>query len=315
MKENKVIIYGAGENCKHMLSFLKYCNLDSLVYAVCDSSKEKVGSYIFDKPVLSFEESNDLHLQYVVTALENNKKDICKFLSEKHQQYYKDVFDWLRFELEFNPTDLNRDYCAFFHESMMDGYYDYAETEDCLRVFWGSSSVFLSMFNTLDLSSVIELACGKGRHVEQYADKAGQIVLVDILEKNIDFCKKRFMHRDNIKYYQNNGHDLSELHDEEYSALFTYDAMVHFELFDIYNYLLETYRVLKRGGKGLFHHSNLMTSYDQTFANPHNSGGRNFMCKELFAYLAYKAGFEIIDQKVIDWNSPQMDCITLVQKL
>lgn len=43
------------------------------------------------------------------------------------------------------------------------------------------------------------------------------------------------------------------------------------------------------------------------------------MSKNIFAYLAYKCGFEILEQKVIDWGTgerlvKELDCITLVRK-
>lgn len=39
------------------------------------------------------------------------------------------------------------------------------------------------------------------------------------------------------------------------------------------------------------------------------------MTKEVFAYLAYRAGFEIVSQKVIDWKIKDIDCISLIQKI
>ena len=47
---------------------------------------------------------------------------------------------------------------------------------------------------------------------------------------------------------------------------------------------------------------------------PNNPGSRKFMSKELFAYLAYQCGFEILDQIVIDWSLPKMDCLSLCEK-
>ena len=58
-----------------------------------------------------------------------------------------------------------------------------------------------------------------------------------------------------------------------------------------------------------------MLNYRQSFDNASNPGGRNFMSKELFAYLAYHAGFEIVEQQVIDWSLEKMDCITLLKKM
>lgn len=48
------------------------------------------------------------------------------------------------------------------------------------------------MFQQLDLTNVVELACGRGRHVPMYIDKAGGVTLVDILQKNIEICQERF---------------------------------------------------------------------------------------------------------------------------
>ena len=49
-----------------------------------------------------------------------------------------------------------------------------------------------------------------------------------------------------------------------------------------------------------------------SFVNaPH---GRSFMSKEVFAYLAYRAGFNILEQKIIDWEIKDLDCISLIQK-
>ena len=59
-------------------------------------------------------------------------------------------------------------------------------------MFWGEESVFYRFFRELDLHNVIELACGRGRHVSYYMNKAEMITLVDILEENMVICKERF---------------------------------------------------------------------------------------------------------------------------
>lgn len=114
-------------------------------------------------------------------------------------------------------------------------------------------------------------------------------------------------------YYHNNGFNLEKLQDNSYTALFTYDSMVHFEMMDVKEYLQDIYRVLRRGGKALFHHSNYSADYKADFAHaPH---ARCFMNKDLFAYLANRVGFKILSQEVIDWYGiSNLDCITLVEK-
>ena len=119
--------------------------------------------------------------------------------------------------------------------------------KDVVDVFWNENSVFYRYFKQLDLSSVIELACGHGRHVPYYIDRAGKVTLVDILEENMEICKARFKRYDKLEYYKNNGYNLEKLPDESYTSLFTYDSMVHFELMDVYEYLKDIYRVMRRG--------------------------------------------------------------------
>lgn len=210
-----------------------------------------------------------------------------------------------------SSIEANREYIAEYHIDKMNFYFDLAEEDKSMDVFWCENSPFKKLFQQLDLTRVVELACGRGRHVQKYIMHAQNIILVDILKKNIDYCKKRFKDENKIQYYVNNGFDLSQLHTDSCTALFTYDAMVHFEMLDIFQYLKETKRVLAEGGKALFHHSNNTKNYKITFST--GSQGRNYMSKQLFAYLANRAGLTVIEQHEIDWGEDKkLDCITLV---
>ena len=88
--------------------------------------------------------------------------------------------------------------------------------------------------------------------------------------------------------------------------------MVHFEMIDIYRYLKDIFRVLKPGGMALIHHSNNSDDYKASFTN--SIYGRSFMSDKIFAYLAYRCGIEICNQKVIDWGVENLDCISLIMK-
>ncbi len=194
----------------------------------------------------------------------------------------------------------------------------YNDAEGWLDVFWGSDSPFLPLFDKLDCSRITELACGRGRHVNQYKARARGITLVDINQTNIDFCKKRFAQESNISYHVTGGNNFSVVEGGTQTAVFSYDAMVHFELLDIASYLRDTARVLAPGGMGLFHHSNYAANPGGFYkSNPH---WRNFMSADIFAHLAARAGLRILSQTLISWDVGKplvanIDCISLCQKV
>lgn len=262
-------------------------------------------------PVLNkFEISDKEKYKVIITILNKEVRDEAE-KKIKQEGFQIDTIENLISQND-DQVGKNRSYIALFHEETMDDYYKEAETEESLSVFWDKSSVFFNMFQQLDVEKVVELACGKGRHVFNYIKHSDEVMLVDILNQNINDCRKRFHSFSKVDYYVNNGYDLSKLKDNYYTALFTYDAMVHFEMIDIYYYLKETYRVLKKGGRALFHHSNNHSDYRTTFSS--GEGGRNFMSMKLFAYLAHRAGLIIIDQQKVDWAFPESDGVTLVEK-
>ncbi|MCR5416435.1 MAG: class I SAM-dependent methyltransferase [Pseudobutyrivibrio sp.] len=310
-----MIIYGAGKIAKENFAFISYLGFDSEVNLFCDIRAKDLKNFL-GKRVVDYKEARKLNDYFVIGVQKGtqNHDEISNVLEKNNEKYYDDIFSWLSETKGMNRNDIYRDYCAYYHVHEMDSYFEKSEYEKNLNVFWNSNSVFYKLFCKLDLTSVVELACGRGRHVPYYYDKAKQIMLVDILEQNLNFCKERFNGKDNISYYCNNGKDLSDLGSSAYTSLFTYDAMVHFELIDINSYLSETYRILKKGGYALFHHSNDDSDYRNWFGGTTNPGGRSFMSKKIFAHLAYRNGFEIVDQVVIDWSASNMDCITLVRK-
>jgi ubiquinone/menaquinone biosynthesis C-methylase UbiE len=192
-------------------------------------------------------------------------------------------------------------------------YYEIAERN--LWPFWSKGSPFLRMFNTLNLINLVELACGHGRHAAYIRDhySVGHITLVDINQPNIAFCQARFANDDRFSYLANSGSDLLPLASNFYSAVFCYDAMVHFEYDDVFSYLREIYRILLPDGRTLLHHSNNDKNPGASYSdNPH---WRNFMSARLFAHAAMRSGFLVVEQQFIDWGGEaQLDCVTLLAK-
>ena len=193
----------------------------------------------------------------------------------------------------------------------------YENVEKGTPLFWRGSSPFLKCFKKLDLTRVIELACGHGRHAQQIKNDSPDIILMDYHQGNIDYCKERFHNQKNFSYHKNDGLGFQPVSDESVTAIFCYDAMVHFDHRNVLKYLEDTRRVLVSGGRALYHHSNnsypFSTHYGQ---NPHS---RNFMTKELFARYCLDSGLKVLDQTVLAWGGGEkrvedLDCLSLIEK-
>lgn len=311
MDKGKFIIYGAGKRGEWCLDFLEWRRMSDKVYVFCDKRSEELKE-IKGKRVISYEEALGLEMPFLISCADSQVADeIFEMIRSDGRDVY--LFDDFYKVLGEEQAVFLREWCAYHHAKHNDNWFADAEEQAAVDVFWNQDSVFYKYFQKLDLQNVIELACGWGRHVPHYIDKAGEVTLVDILEENMSICRDRFKEYNSITYYKNNGYNLERLSDNSYTSLFTYDSMVHFEMMDVYDYLKDIYRVLKDGSKALFHHSNYTQDYMADFS--HSPHARCFMSKELFAYLAVRAGFKILDQKVIDWyDVKNLDCITLLEK-
>lgn len=96
----------------------------------------------------------------------------------------------------------------------------YETAERWTYIFWDRSSRFRRLFDCLDLTATLELACGHGRHSEQIAAQCGRLVLMDIHRENVDFCRSRLSHFPDIEYHLNNGFNFRPLADQSLTSLF-----------------------------------------------------------------------------------------------
>lgn len=303
-----IVLAGAGTSLVLFMDSFKAADVP--IACICDSDPLKIGSFISDIEVCSVDETLgrfpdcEIVLSLVTNSLQQEvaQSFIAKGVAPSRIHCY----------LPSDPNEI-RNFCAQYHQNSMDSYFDSAERPDSLDTFWRKDSPFYRLFSKLNLENVVELACGHGRHVPQYINQAGQITLVDILEKNIQICRERFADFPQVSYYKNNGSDFADLPGNHYTALFTYDSMVHFESIDVYYYLQDTYRILRPGGMALFHHSNNTHDYKQSFNNSVH-GARSYMSAQLFAHYAHRTGLSIVTQQPIDWGLPNLDCLTLVEK-
>lgn len=211
-------------------------------------------------------------------------------------------------------TETNKIIDLWTKDGLDFGYYQKAESEDWLKGFWDKDSTFVKFFNKLNLENTLEIACGAGRHSEQIIQKCGHLWLLDTSEAALEIANKRLKPNENFSVlFHPSGFGIPEdVPGESLTAIFSYDAMVHFEYDCIISYIQDSYRKLKSGGMCLFHHSN----YDK---NPggtihENPSWRNFMSQGLFIHIAKRAGFKLIQSEVFAWTEKDTDCLTLLQK-
>lgn len=106
-------------------------------------------------------------------------------------------------------------------------------------------------------STILEIAPGFGRWTQFLKDLCENLVVVDLSEKCIRHCQKRFDSCSHITYYVNDGYSLDMISDESIDFVFSFDSLVHAEDDVIELYVKQLSTQLKDGGAGFIHHSNL----------------------------------------------------------
>jgi SAM-dependent methyltransferase len=205
--------------------------------------------------------------------------------------------------------------CWDTEQSIDFGYFAKFERPEFIRAFWSPSSRFYKCFyHYLDLTNVLELAAGAGRHAAQVADQCGSLTLVDTSPAALELARMRFAGRGNVSILLSTDGASLPVRDQSMTAVFSYDAMVHFEPSTIVDYLRETHRVLVPGGRALFHHSNYAKNPIGRFTD--NPGWRNFMPPGLFVHLSDRANLKVLRHQTFSWARrwQRTDALTVVER-
>lgn len=105
--------------------------------------------------------------------------------------------------------------------------------------------------------TILEIAPGYGRWTQFLKDVGEQMIVVDLSQRCIDACRRRFASADNIAYYVNDGRSLAMAEDGSIDLAFSFDSLVHAEADVMGAYLRELASKLKPDGVGFVHHSNM----------------------------------------------------------
>jgi ubiquinone/menaquinone biosynthesis C-methylase UbiE len=194
----------------------------------------------------------------------------------------------------------------------------------------------------LPASVILEIAPGHGRWTQFLQHLCESMVAVDISEKCIEHCKRRFAGSNHIRFYANDGSSLAEVPDDSVDFVFSFDSLVHVESDVVEAYVAQLAKKLKRDGVGFLHHSNmgsyrgrlaildryrrlplrfrsriLKENHMEWLLSINSQGWRaSSMTAKLFREYCGRAGLKCIGQELINWHRGRclIDAISVFTK-
>jgi SAM-dependent methyltransferase len=102
---------------------------------------------------------------------------------------------------------------------------------------------------------ILEIGPGGGRWSQPLVERASRLLLVDVSERALDLCRKRFAGASNVEFILSSGNDLPDVRDSTVDAVWSFDVFVHVAPLDQVDCIAEIARVLVPGGVALIHHA------------------------------------------------------------
>jgi len=206
-----------------------------------------------------------------------------------------------------------------------DNYYDRAEDDANLQV---EKYIIPFIINyKIPLNRVLDFPSGRGRIAESMytinADNIEKFVCCDANKEAITYCQERFKSNNAFDFMVNKVDEWQcipfEFKDNSFTFIYSWDAMVHFSYKWLDFYISEFYRILESNGYVLIHHSNLGspdikidTGKSEIWNdNPHS---RTPISANDIKFISKKHDFEVVEQNIISWGIPNLDCISLLRK-
>jgi ubiquinone/menaquinone biosynthesis C-methylase UbiE len=95
---------------------------------------------------------------------------------------------------------------------------------------------------------VLEIGCGTGRVMQHLSGLYREVHGIDISSEMVKQGERRLGHLPNVHFHHGNGYDLDPLPDGSFDLVYSAFVFQHMPKTTVYNYFLESMRVLRPGG-------------------------------------------------------------------
>ncbi|MEA2606703.1 MAG: hypothetical protein QOI00_1460 [Chloroflexota bacterium] len=105
--------------------------------------------------------------------------------------------------------------------------------------------------------TILEIAPGHGRWTNYLKDTCDRLIGVDMAERCVEHCRRRFADSPHAEFHTNDGRSLGMVPDGSIDFAFSFDSLVHVEIDVLEAYVEQLAVKLGPDGVGFFHHSNI----------------------------------------------------------
>lgn len=141
---------------------------------------------------------------------------------------------------------------------------------------WKNEEIFLSLLKKYSSPerTALEIGCGGGRITSSAVEWFKHVHAGDVSREMLRKNREGLLHT-NVSFHLLDGFTLGEFADESLDCVYSHDVFVHFSSLQVYPYLAEIKRVLKRGGVAVLSFYNLPVHFElfktmsQQFARAH----------------------------------------------
>lgn len=313
-KGKKVIIYGAGEHTRKLLAHTNIWSKD--IECLVDQNKtfdpgygrvyspSEISRILPDVIVISsFAHQNEIY-QYLTEKL-NYRGEIISFYEEDDcRPFYSHSNDILPHQFDWN------------------GYYDEAEKGSDYSFQKIKSIIGEDFDHHWNLDVTMDFACGRGRIAKYFYQYAKEFICCDCSLEALLYCANRFsgVSTTKFKYIVSKIDEKLPIPESSVNFIYSWDAMVHFELDVIEKYVSIFSEILKTDGGGFIHHSSYKDMPDAVnkliwHQNPHS---RTYVSAAEVKRVFENNGLKVVKQHQFIWgnqkNGEVLDCITVFKK-